>query len=94
MMTRELALGMMRQADNGEQMLTVADAIVSLSEDLNIADATAHFEQLNAGPDPEGDELSAGDHGALQNDIAYLDMVEQELADQADYETEMFAQQA
>jgi hypothetical protein len=46
MMTRDLALGMMRQADTGEQMLTVADAIVGLSEDLNIADAAAHFEQL------------------------------------------------
>jgi hypothetical protein len=46
MMTRELALGMMRQADTGEQLLTVADAIVGLSEDLNIADAAAHFEQL------------------------------------------------
>ena len=46
MMTRDLALGMMRQADTGEQMLSVADAIVGLSEDLNIADAADHFEQL------------------------------------------------
>jgi hypothetical protein len=46
MMTRDLALGMMRQADTGSQMLTVADAIVGLSEDLNIADAAAQFEQL------------------------------------------------
>ena len=46
MMTRDLALGMMRQADTGAQMLSVADVIVGLSEDLNIADAAAHFEQL------------------------------------------------
>lgn len=46
MMTRDLALGMMRQADTGEELLTVADAIVGLAEDLNIADASEHFELL------------------------------------------------
>lgn len=79
MMTRELALGMMRQADTGEQMLTVADAIVGLSEDMNIADATAHFDELNEtnfGQDPD------------EYQDAYAP------ADQADYEAEMFAQQA
>jgi hypothetical protein len=37
MMTRELAIGMMRQADTGAEMLTVAEAVATLAEDMNIA---------------------------------------------------------
>lgn len=84
-MTRDLALGMMRQADTGEELLTVADAIVGLAEDLNIADAAEHFEQLQ---EQEDDGFNY-----LPDEAFELDPMNTFPVDQADYEAEMFAQQ-
>ena len=51
MMNKDLAMGMIRQANTGEDLLTVADAIASMMEEQNIEDCAQHFEQLNAEAD-------------------------------------------
>lgn len=69
MLTKELALGMLKQANSGTDMLTVTDAIASMMEDMIVADEVVEViaEDITGGTFP---------------------------ADQADYEAEMFAQQA
>ncbi|AEC53219.1 hypothetical protein SCRM01_273 [Synechococcus phage S-CRM01] len=43
-MTRELAIGMMRQADTGADMLTVAEAVASLSAEMNVESVARDIE--------------------------------------------------
>ena len=52
MMTRELAMGMIRQANSGADLLTVSDVIAGMMEDQNIADAMSQDVPFEA-PEPE-----------------------------------------
>jgi hypothetical protein len=88
MLTKELAMGMMRQANSGEQMLAISDAIASMMEEQNIEDCAQHFEQLDAEAD-----VNFGQEPDEYQD-AYAPEAELFPADQADLEAEMFAQQA
>jgi hypothetical protein len=47
-MTRETALGMLRQGNTGNDILAILDVIVSDIEDDNIQDCAEHYAAISA----------------------------------------------
>jgi hypothetical protein len=47
-MTRELALSLLRQGDNGSQIMQILDTLVEGIEQENISDAAAHYTAISS----------------------------------------------